>query len=70
MRKTITITVNDDLIKNIIKRTKSATVNEAVNIALKDCLVVYKMRELNEKLSKKNRYVKKLREYQKLGNLI
>lgn len=69
MKISITITVNDELIRKIKEYTNSSTVTEAVNFAVKDCVLVYKMRELNEKLSKKIIYVNKLQEIQRLRNL-
>jgi Arc/MetJ family transcription regulator len=53
----VQITIPDDLINKVKAFTNSSTVTEAVNIALKDWLVIYRMRELNRSLSKRKTYV-------------
>jgi hypothetical protein len=52
----VSVIISDNMIKNLQEYTHSATINEAVNIALKDWLIIYKMKELNKKLSKKTIY--------------
>jgi Arc/MetJ family transcription regulator len=68
MKLAITITITDDLVDEVMSYTHSSTVTEAVNYAIKDCLVVYKMRELNEKFTKKILKTKKAKEIRELLN--
>jgi len=52
----VTVTIADDIVKHLKKYTNSTTVNESVNIAIKDWLVIYKMREFNKRMSKRSMY--------------
>jgi Arc/MetJ family transcription regulator len=52
-----TITINDDLIDNVMAYTHSSTIAEAVNIALKDWMVFHRMRELSKKLANNSMYI-------------
>jgi Arc/MetJ family transcription regulator len=53
----VQITIPDDLINKVKILTNSSTASEAVNIALKDWLVIFRMRELNRNLSKRKTYI-------------
>jgi len=46
----VSLTITDDLIDKIKAYTNSSNVTEAVNYALKDCLLIYKKRELIDKI--------------------
>jgi len=47
----VTAIIDDDLVNNVKVYTKSSTVTEAITIALKDWLDIYKIKELNKKIS-------------------
>jgi hypothetical protein len=64
MKISITLTITDELIDKVKRYTHSSTITEAVNFAIKDCLVIYKMRELNEKLLKKSMRIDKIQQIQ------
>jgi len=70
MKVSIMVKIDDSLIKKIMEYTNSSTVTEAVNFALKDCVLVYKMRERNINLTKKTNYINKFKEIIKLYILI
>jgi Arc/MetJ family transcription regulator len=65
----VAITIPDDLINKVKAYTNSSTVTEAVNIALKDWLVIYRMRELNRNLSKRLTYINNIQKVRK-SNLL
>jgi len=47
----VTAIIDDDLVNNVKVFTQSSTVTEAITIALKDWLDIYKIKELNKNLS-------------------
>ena len=47
----VTAIIDDDLIYNVKECTQSYTVTEAITTALKDWLDIYKIKELNKKIS-------------------
>jgi len=50
-RMKVTAIIADDLVNDVKTYTRSSTVTEAITIALKDWLDVYKIKELNQKIS-------------------
>ena len=50
-RMKVTAIIDDDLVNNVKVYTKSSTVTEAITIALKDWLDIYKIKELNKNIS-------------------
>jgi len=44
------ITIKDELIEDIIAYTHTSSINEAVNVALKDWMLFYRMREMSKKM--------------------
>jgi Arc/MetJ family transcription regulator len=62
----VAITIPDDLINKVKAYTNSSTVTEAVNIAMKDWLVIYRMRELNRSLSKRKTYINNMQKVRSL----
>ena len=50
-RMKVTAIIADDLVDAVKACTRSSTVTEAITIALKDWLDIYKIKELNRKIS-------------------
>ena len=50
-RMKVTAIIADDLVNNVKAYTRSSTVTEAITIALKDWLDIYKIKELNKQIS-------------------
>jgi len=48
----VTAIIADDLVNAVKTYSRSSTVTEAITIALKDWLDIYKIKELNNELSK------------------
>jgi len=53
----VTAIIADDLVKNVKAYTGSSTVTEAITIALKDWLDIYKIKELNKQISQNPIYI-------------
>ena len=47
----VTAIIADDLVNDVKTYTQSSTVTEAITIALKDWLDIYRIKELNTKIS-------------------
>jgi len=50
-RMKVTAIIDDNLVNNVKAYTRSSTVTEAITIALKDWLDMYKIKELNKSIS-------------------
>ena len=48
----VTAIIDDDLVNNVKTYSRSSTITEAITIALKDWLDMYKIKELNKSISK------------------
>jgi hypothetical protein len=53
----VTAIIADDLVNNVKAYTRSSTVTEAITIALKDWLDIYKIKELNAKILQNPIYI-------------
>jgi len=51
-RMKVTAIIDDNLVNNVKVFTQSSTITEAITIALKDWLDIYKIKELNKNISK------------------
>ena len=49
-RMKVTAIIADDLINDVKEYTHSSTITEAITIALKDWIDIYKIKELNKKI--------------------
>ena len=50
-RMKVTAIIDDSLINDVKMLTKSSTITEAITIALKDWIDLYKIKELNKRIS-------------------
>ena len=56
-RMKVTAIIADDLINSVKIHTRSSTVTEAITIALKDWLDIYKIKELNKQIKQNPIYI-------------
>ena len=65
----ITTTLADDLLDNVKQYTHSASVTEAITLALQDWIHIYEIRELNKKIAQKPVLIKDMQKIREINRL-